>query len=61
MTCPCKGCTKRWISETSRCHSSCKEYKEWSDFNKQQKDLLAKRKANFDSVGDVLFGHRRKC
>ena len=61
MTCACKGCTKRWISETSRCHSSCKEYKDCSYFNKQQKELLAKRKASFDSVGKVLFGNRRKC
>lgn len=60
MTCPCKGCTKRWVSGTSRCHSSCKEYKDWSDFNKQQKELLSNHKESLDSVESVLFGHRRK-
>lgn len=60
MTCPCKDCTKRWVSGTSRCHSSCKEYLDWSKVTQQHKELLAKRKADFDSTGDVLFGHRRK-
>lgn len=60
MKCPCKGCTRRWVSETSRCHSSCKEYKEWAEFTKQQKELLAERKAGFESIGKVLYGHRRK-
>lgn len=60
MTCPCKDCTKRWISGTSRCHSSCKEYKDWSNFNKQQNELLAKHKANKQSIGDVLYGHRNR-
>ena len=60
MICPCKGCTKRWVNDTTRCHSSCEEYKEWSELNNQQNELLAKRKARTESIGIVLYGHRRK-
>lgn len=60
MTCPCKGCTKRWVSETSRCHSSCVEYKDWYKLNRHKKETFAKSKAGFDSAGNVLFDHRRK-
>lgn len=60
MNCPCKGCTKRWVSETSRCHSSCNEYKEWFRINRQQKRAYAKNKDGFIAAGNVLFAHYKK-
>ncbi len=60
MVCPCKDCTKRWVTETTCCHSSCTEYKEWAEHNKRQSELLAKRKACTESIGKVLYGHRRR-
>lgn len=58
--CPCKDCTKRWVSSTSRCHASCKEYKEWSEFCKEQNSLIARQQMRTDSIGRVLYSHRRK-
>lgn len=60
MICPCKGCTKRWVSDTSRCHASCTEYKQWHKFVRDLNTKAAKTKAEEDFVSSVLFGHRRK-
>lgn len=60
MNCPCKGCTKRWVSETSRCHQTCTEYKEWAGYMKKRNLELSKQKDRTDSISSVLFGHRRK-
>lgn len=60
MNCPCKGCTKRWVSETSRCHASCTEYKEWAEFTKEKNADIAKRRAAIDSVSGVLIKYRRQ-
>jgi hypothetical protein len=29
MKCPCNGCDKRWVTNTDRCDSTCKDFKEW--------------------------------
>ena len=60
MECPCKGCTTRWVTDTSRCHAHCDRYKEWSELTKRQKDLDAMHRASTESIGKVLFGHGRR-
>lgn len=60
MTCPCKDCTKRWVSSTSRCHATCQEYKDWCELNRAQSEDIRKKKARFESAGVVLFSHKRK-
>jgi len=42
---PCKDCTKRHIS----CHSTCEDYKNWSDDCKKLKEgIEADRRANIE-------------
>ena len=60
MNCPCNNCTKRWVSETSRCHVSCIEYKEWSSAKQAKNEARSKYNETRNQVGNVLFRHKKK-
>lgn len=60
MKCPCRGCTERWVSKTSRCHASCKKYKDWVEYVREQNGIIVKQQSKAESIGKVLYGHRRK-
>ena len=32
MIAPCKDCTDRFVTETSRCHDTCTKYKEFLEY-----------------------------
>lgn len=56
MKCPCKGCTDRWVSETSRCHAFCDKYKEWQRMVRAVNHIRSQHAITDDLVGGVLFG-----
>lgn len=60
-SCPCKGCTRRWVSSDGhRCHGVCVEYQEW----KARSDEIVKmmgRGAHEDSVvKNIIYSKRPK-
>lgn len=66
MNAPCKGCKDRYVTETTRCHSTCERYKEWLELSskaKAEKDKLL----NTTTIGsarqwshNALRIHKRK-
>lgn len=58
---PCgKNCPDRWVSETSRCHSTCPKWAEYvADGDKERKNKLDDIKLNED-VNAVLKGRKRR-
>ena len=44
--CPCRDCQDRKLG----CHSECDKYKDWSEWNQQQRDKLH-RQATIANIG----------
>ena len=58
MNCPCKNCVPP--KRTPGCHSTCEDYKKWSEEHKKEKELS---KAYIESMNDIIssyYGRKRK-
>ena len=49
MNCPCKNCVPP--KRTPDCHSTCEDYKKWSEEHKKEKELS---KAYIESMNDII-------
>lgn len=53
---PCKGCNER----TSICHSYCKDYAEWSKYDKARNKAILDAKAKDDMITETAVVRSRK-
>ena len=52
MYCPCKNCVPP--KRTPDCHSTCEDYKKWSEEHKEEKELS---KAYIESMDDIIYSY----
>ena len=60
MVCPCKNCKDRWVTDTSRCHSTCPKYAEWKAYVDTLNHRSTAVKARNNRVGTVLYGRKNR-
>lgn len=53
-TTPCKDCTKRSVT----CHSTCEEYRNWSEERKKMLDAEYKDRLTHIALNEIKFGKR---
>lgn len=57
---PCYGCQRRWATTKDSCHSSCKEYKEFSEERNEELTLQRKKREEDAMVTAVLINSIKK-
>lgn len=60
MICPCKDCTTRWVSNTTRCHSSCKRYQDWHDEVVAKNEYIRQKKKENQAIGKIIYSQLKK-
>lgn len=50
---PCYGCQRRWATTKDNCHSSCEDYKRFSQAREKELEALRKKRNEEGMVTDV--------
>ena len=56
----CKGCTERWVSETTNCHATCKNYLKEAQKNEEEREHIHKIKKRENDVAECTIANSVK-
>ena len=60
MSYECKGCTKRFVNGTTRCHSTCKEYLDAKAERDAENEAMRKENQTYWDVMGTLLGKKTR-